>query len=115
MNTRTYATRFSHTARRCSGVISSLPGARSIEGGGGRSSDNDRVGTLAELTGAVEVAALGGIDAMGRAGLLREVPERDFVSFSEERSAELIFGSEGLEAFLGAGSGWGYESREDER
>lgn len=73
--TRTYATRFSHTARRCSGVISSLTGARSIEGGAGRISKNDRGGTLAEPEGAVEVEAMGVIGTVGRAGLLRELPE----------------------------------------
>lgn len=36
---------------------------------------NDRGGTLAEPEGAVEVEALGVIDTVGRAGLLRELPE----------------------------------------
>lgn len=82
----TYATRFSHTARRSAGVISSLgSGAAGIEGGGGRTSENDREGTLVEPEGAFEAASDGVLnvaDAAGRAGLLIEpVAGIVFVSF----------------------------------
>ncbi len=86
---RTHATRFSHTARRCAAVISSLGGAGFIEGGGGRTSENGREGTLAEPEGVFEVGSDGSlnvVDAAGRAGLLRELPAgRLLVSFPYER------------------------------
>jgi hypothetical protein len=110
----TYATRFSHTARRSAGVISSLGGAAGIEGGGGRTSENDREGTLVEPEGVLEAVSDGALnvaDAAGRAGLLRElVAGGVFVSFPCERSSELIFNGGSLELLLGgAGSCWLYE------
>ena len=111
----TYATRFSHTARRSAGVISSLGGgAAGFEGGGGRTSENDREGTLVEPEGVFEVVSDGALnvaDAVGRAGLLRELlAGRVFVSFPCERSSELIFNGGSLGLLLGgATSGWLYE------
>ena len=48
---QTHAMRFSHTARRCSGVISSFGGPAGFRGGGGRISANDRGGALTEPEG----------------------------------------------------------------
>jgi len=107
---QTYATRFSHTARRWAAVISTLGlgGEGFIEGGGGRTSENVHETKLDEAEGAFEVisaGALNAVDAAGRAGLLREL------SFLDKRSSEPIFDSGGLESLLGGtGSGWrGYE------
>ena len=100
----TYATRFSHTARRSAGSFGGAAGGIEIAGGGGRTSGNGREGTLAEPEGFFEVVsdgALNVVDAAGRAGLLRE-PLAEGV-LASLRSSEIIFDGGGLE------SGWGYE------
>ena len=58
---RTHAIRFSHTTRRCSGVISSFGGAVSIEGGGGRTSGKVFGGALPEPEGVVVEVSAGGL------------------------------------------------------
>lgn len=105
--------RFSHTARRCSGGISSFDGAVFIEGGGGRTSEKVFEGALPEPEGVVvEVSAggLGVVDVMaagdmgtGTAVPLRELVETTTFSFSDERSPG---GIGGLKTLLGGGSGW---------
>ena len=115
---RTYAMRFSHTARRCSGGISSFDGAAVIEGGGGRTSEKVFEGALPDPEGVVEEVSAEGLSVVvgmaagdmgtGAAVPLRELVETTTFSFSDERSPG---GIGGLKTLLGGGSGgrskWG--------
>jgi hypothetical protein len=94
--------RFSHTVRRCSGVISSFGGAEFSAGGGGRISANGGKGTLAGPGGieAVSDEALGMMDIVTPediAVLLAELREVVFASCSD-LSREPVFNAKG--------SGW---------
>lgn len=55
--------RFSHTPRRCSGVISSFGGRGFIEGGGGRTSENGLEDGLPEPEGVEEEVSADGLGA----------------------------------------------------
>lgn len=110
---RTYAMRFSHTTRRCSGGISSFDGAVFIEGGGGRTSEKGFGGALPEPEGVVEevpdeglgLVDVAALDDMGTATAvpLRELAGTTTFSFPDERSPG---GNGGLKTLLGGGSGW---------
>lgn len=110
---RTYVTRFSHTARRCSGVIPSFGGAVFIEGGGGRTSEKGFGGALPEPEGVFEEVPAEGLDvvdvvAPDDMGTDTTVPLRGLAgisifSFSDERSTG---GNGGLKTLLGGRSGW---------
>ena len=105
--------RFSHTARRCSGGISSFDGAVFIEGGGGRTSEKGFGGALPEPEGVVEevpdeglgVVDVVALDDMGTATVvpLRELAGTTAFSFLDERSPG---GNGGLKTLFGGGSGW---------
>jgi len=110
---RTYATRFSHTARRCSEVIPSFRGAVFIEGGGGRTSEKGFEGALPEPEGVVEEVSAEGLgvvdvvapDAMGLSTTmpLGGLAGTTTFSFWDERSPG---GIGGLKTLLGGGSDW---------
>jgi hypothetical protein len=108
---RTYATRFSHTARRCSDVIPSFRGAVFVRGGGGRTSEKGFEGALPEA-GMIEVPTegLGVVDVVApdAMGLSTTVPLGGLAgttafAFWDARSPG---GIGGLKTPLGGGSGW---------
>jgi hypothetical protein len=121
---RTYATRFSHTARRCSEVIPSFRGAVFIEGGGGRTSEKGFDGALPEPEGVFEEVSAEGLgvvdvvapDVMDLSTIvpLGELAGATTFSFWDERSPG---GIGGLKTLLGGGSGWrsGWGGLEGER
>jgi hypothetical protein len=111
--------RFSHTARRFSGVIPSFGGAVFIEGGGGRISEKGLEVGLPEPEGdVIEVSAEdldeidGGaavlVDDVGTAVTLTVLEGGAIFSFSDGRSS-VRFGT-----FVGAGSGWRSNEKESD-